>query len=152
MMNQFNDICMICLESTNKYAINICRCKIYIHDDCFLTWINLYNSCIICKSRLYSFDKNLNTRFKYLDRELEESSVLMQLDSIIKFISQLSNKINCSIIKILLFNIFFGCILFLFLIPILVYYGIISQTKYSLDYYKDNKLYGTPYQIFTLKI
>jgi len=151
MNEQYNDVCMICLESTDKYAITICRCKIHIHSDCFQTWINLHNSCIICRSRLYLFDKNLSIRFKYFDRELEKSSAIICLDSIINFISQLSNKINNSVIKIFLFNILFGCIIFVCLITILVYFGIISQAKYNLDYYKNNELYGAPYQIFTLK-
>ena len=108
---QYDDICMICLESTDKYAITICGCKIYIHNDCFQTWINLHNSCIICKSRLYSFDKNLSIKIKYSNREFEKSSAIIYLDLIIKFISQSSNKINNSVIKILLFNILFECII-----------------------------------------
>ncbi len=148
---QYDDICMICLESTDKYAITICGCKIYIHNDCFQTWINLHNSCIICKSRLYLFDKNLSIKIKNFNRELEQSSAIIYLDSIIKFISQSSNKINNSVIKILLFNILFECIIFVCLIIILVYIGIISQTRYILDYYKNNELYGLLYQIFTIK-
>ena len=151
MDKQNNDVCMICLESTDKYAITICGCKIHIHIDCFQTWINMHNSCIICRSRLYLFDKNLSIRFKYFDRELEKSPILTRLDSIINFISQFSNKINNFVIKIFLFNILFGCIIFVCLITILVYFGIISQTKYILDCYKNNELYGVPYQILTLK-
>ena len=90
-------------------------------------------------------------RFKYFDRELEKSPILTRLDSIVNFSSQFSNKINNSVIKIFLFNILFGCIIFVCLITILVYFGIISQSKYILDCYKNNELYGLPYQIFTLK-
>ena len=73
---------------------------------------------------------------------------MRRFDSIVNFISRFSNKINNSVIKIFLFNILFGCVLFLCLITILVYFGIISQIKYILDCYKDNELYGVPYSIF----
>ena len=147
-----NDICMICLESTNIYALFNCRCKIYIHNNCLQTWINLHNSCIICRSQLYSFDKDQTIRFKYLCREFNNSQILICFNPMVKYNFRIIKQIKNSVIKWFLFNILNICIIFVFLLPILIYLGIKSQIKYLLDYYANNILYGNAYQLFTINI
>ena len=58
MDNQNNDVCMICLESTDKYAITICGCKIHIHTDCFQTWL-IYIIRVLYAGRDYIYLKKI---------------------------------------------------------------------------------------------
>ena len=150
-LKQNNDICMICLESTNIYALSNCGCKIYIHNDCLHHWIKLYNSCIICRSQLYLFNKELTIRFKYLDREILNSKILIWVNYIMNYISQIITTRKSPIIKYFLLNIFNAYFIFVILLPILIYFGIKSQIKYLVDYYADNTLYGNAHQFFSIK-
>lgn len=143
--------CAICLELTNTQVLCNCNCKFDIHKECLETWINLNNTCIICKYSIYFFDKNLLIKFKYLDREFGKSKIIYFLDYIMNKISYISTNIESSVIRVLLFNIIFEFLMFLMLISIFVYMIIISQIKYSFDYIKGNQLYGEPI-IFIKKI
>ena len=45
-----NNSCYICLENTNTYIIaNVCNCKIYSHEACYINWLRHTNNCMICK-------------------------------------------------------------------------------------------------------
>jgi len=143
--------CMICLEETNVYALTQCGCRLYVHDDCFQSWLKLYNSCIICKSRLDPYSKKRAINYKYLDKEISKSTIFLLLEKIANFILKKSTNIKNPTLKFILFNMGFGCMLFIMLVCILFGYLVISQIKYHIDHYMSNNIYGAPYQYVTIK-
>lgn len=145
-----NDVCMICFEKTNTHILTSCGCKYFIHENCFQTWLNLYKTCIICKTKIYHTSNSFIINFKYLDRELSNSFILEFLEKIIQFITKISNYITNQSIKFILFNVVFAIIIFTILIPFLLIYIIISQTKYIKDRYFNNNIYGRGYQLINI--
>ena len=141
------NVCLICLENTDIYAITKCNCRYNIHKQCLNDWLNLYNSCIICKSKI---NNSRFLRFDYLEKEFNNSKVLEFFDFIFDKIVILSNLINNIVIKTILFNIIFGCIMFLFFLPVLIYKTIMSQTKYTLDC-ANNNMYGLFVSFYRIK-
>jgi hypothetical protein len=148
--------CAICLEPVNTYIVtHKCNCKPRVHESCFQLWINLYDSCIICKSPLRTFNKNSTPLLKIFDLEFQNSRLLTYLQLGIMCVTKLSKGINSPSVRFLLFNVGFGCAVLLFLICIIFLVGISVQTKYFLNYCKgktiNNNPYPNPYTVFFIK-
>ena len=69
-MNIEEELCLICWQPTEKNNIIkklshfsdvsiSCKCSPYIHQLCLNNWIGKYNSCPICRTKIYNY--NLNT-------------------------------------------------------------------------------------------
>ena len=65
-MNIEEDLCLICWQSTEKNNIIkklshfsdvsiSCKCNPYIHQLCLINWISKYNSCPICRTKIYNY-------------------------------------------------------------------------------------------------
>lgn len=144
--------CVICLEPVDIYIYpNKCKCKLQIHKNCFQSWINLHNSCIICKTELSTFNEELSIKIKYFNKEFKNSKLLIYLDFVMSHVAKISEKIKNELIKYFLFNVLFGCFAFLNLIIIIIYIGTLSQCKYLLDYYKKKNIYNPPYKFIFIK-
>lgn len=137
------ETCLICLESTYTYAINNCKCRFNVHEECFNEWIKLYNSCIICKSKIYSKNNKFSVICKYLNKEFEQSKIIYILEYFMNIFFNISNNFENTIIKILFFNCFFGTLFFFMFLPIFIYIIIMSQIKYYYDYIKGNNTLNT---------
>jgi len=143
--------CMICLESVNMYIIaNSCNCKLYVHENCFQSWINLYSSCLICKSKIHNFNKIFKTKIKYFNDEFENSKLVFYLVNVMAYVTRLSEKIDNEIIRYLMFNMLFGCFVFFIFMMIVVYIAVISQSRYLLNYNKHKKC-NSQYTVFIEK-
>lgn len=144
--------CVICLEPVNIYIYpNKCKCKLQIHKNCFQSWINLYNSCIICRSELSTFNEELSTKIKYFNKEFSNCKLKIYLDLLMSHVAKRSDKIKNEFIKYFLFNVLFGFFGFFNLIIIIIYIGTLSQCKYLLDYYKKENINNVPYKFIFIK-
>ncbi len=137
--------CLICLESTDIYALLNCGCKFNIHKQCFNSWLNIHNSCIYCKKKIFLTNKKISIIFKYLDKEFEHCKTIHILDFLLKKIFYMSTNINNVIVKTLVFNCFLGLLIFTILVPTLLYLLFLSQIKYTFDYIKGKEIiYNEP--------
>ena len=144
--------CMICLELVNIYIVtNKCKCKLYVHENCFQSWIDLHNSCFICKSVLTVHCKQLQTKDKYFYEEFEKSKLIFYLEFMMSRVCIMSDKINNDIIKYILCNVLFGSFAFFNLIIVIIYITILSQSKYAIDKYKGVHVHNSLYTIFNVK-
>lgn len=146
--------CLICLENTNIYAIPICKCKYNIHKECINIWLQLNNTCIICKSKLLTYQKY--TKFNYIDKEFENSKIFDLLELLLNKLTYYSNFIENITIKIILFNGFFAFLLFMMFMPIFLLKLVISQIKYILDNYildkyQDKNIYNSTISFYKIK-
>ena len=68
-----NNSCYICLENTNTYIIaNVCNCKIYSHEACYINWLRHTNNCMICKRIISHYDDiNISIEKFYLKKTIE---------------------------------------------------------------------------------
>ena len=131
--------CMICLEPVYYYGITDCNCKIYTHKSCIVNWLKLNSSCIICKKYLKINISQTNLRLKYFNDTFSKSKLISFINILFENLEIYSLIIKNLYLRIFLFNIIFGLILFLFLLPILIMITIKSQTKYFIDNVKNNK-------------
>lgn len=143
------EVCLICLENTETFIITMCNCKYNIHKECISFWLNLYKTCIICKSKI-TYNENY-IRFNYLNREFINSKILVFFDFILNKITHYSESFDDTLIKILLFNIILTGLLFMLFIPILLYKITLSQSKYIVDTMKCNSIYSSPISFYKIK-
>ena len=65
-MNIEEELCLICWQSSEKNNIIkklshfsdvsiSCKCNPYIHQLCLINWISKYNSCPICRTKIYNY-------------------------------------------------------------------------------------------------
>jgi hypothetical protein len=145
-----DDNCMICLESLDTYIYpNKCNCRLPIHEKCFESWINLYNTCIICKTKLSTYDNEFSIKLKYFNAEFENSQFKIFLEFIIREISNKSQTIQTQLLKYLIFNLLLGCFAVTYLMFFIVCIGFVSQLKYLVDDYNKQYRYAID-QKFTI--
>jgi len=137
--------CLICLEPTNICALVNCGCKFNIHKQCFNSWLNINNSCIYCKKKIFLTNKKISKIVKYLDKEFEQCKIIYILEFLLEKIYYMSTNINNSIVKILVFNCFFGLLVLTILVSTLLYLLFLYQIKYLFDCIKGKEIiYNEP--------
>ena len=81
-----NNSCYICLENTDVYIIsNVCNCKIYSHESCYISWLNHKNNCMICKRIISHYDINKSIVKFYLNNTVEIPIIARYLEFMNKF-------------------------------------------------------------------
>ena len=86
--NYEKDVCIICLEaSLKKYNYEMfinyyknCRCKFYVHQDCFNEWYKINPICPICRKTILSKDiESICQKYvnKYCNIAIKYSLVIM---------------------------------------------------------------------------
>jgi hypothetical protein len=137
---------MICLDNVETFIItNKCNCKLFLHEKCFITWSNLYDTCIICKSKLNIKNNNLTLKINYFNKEFENSHLISFFDYVMLYILVLSDKIKNEFLEFFIINFIIAPIASFVFIVFLIIIGINSQIKYYYDYFtnsNNNKLYS----------
>ena len=144
--------CYICLENTNMYIIsNVCNCKIYSHESCFISCLSHTNRCMICKRIISYYDINKSIGRHYLNNTVKIPIIAQYLDFMNRFFGNLIEFIikKCqSMIGFILLFVFSIIMIIIIIIPLFL----IISTRVTYHMGKQ-KIYGVildnqNYQIF----
>ena len=147
-----NNSCYICLENTNTYIIaNVCNCKIYSHESCYLTWINHTNNCMICKQIISQNYMNKTIGKHYLNNTVGIPFIARYLEFMNEFfgniIELILKKCQSLIGFILLFAISLIMLIFV-IIPLILIVSIRVGYHIGRNKIQGNLIDKQNYQIF----
>ena len=136
--------CYICLENTNMYIIsNVCNCKIYSHESCYINWLSHTNNCMFCKrilSRHYDINNTKSIINYYLNNTVKIPIIARYLEFMNKFFGNIIEFIikKCqSLIGFILLFVFSMIMIVIIIIPLVLI--VFTRVIYHLS---RPKLYG----------